>query len=1021
MFGKTGTKGRQLLILLIGLYLCSANASPVYAAITIEYGAFPLDKYDCAPLSDPDARTIVQTATQYWNTITKNSVNMTITYGQYTDPDWLIGGISYRSKGKEVIGFNMANDFSYTVPGQKITGTKVDFFSLTAHEIAHNMGIELDPFKDPNRIYPREGSKWVDLIRDTEGNSVSGLWISPGPDPTKAETFADKVRRGVKFEFTGQTAAEVYGDVWMGGGKTPVRLPVEATYQLKSYFPKEGEPNPKYYFSGSSLVHPYTRFGNMDAVIMAGNFAESKRPFFNEAELAVFHDLGLNMDLKGQFGQSVYTDGNNVINNDSFNSLNSFGIGLHIVGDNNTITQKGNLSAGGEYGAGIRMEGTNNKVLIPVGTTVSANGAEGIGVLVTHGTGAHLVNSGTIEATGAGGIGVSLNTGTWWDLYRAVVIGRAKQFDNSGVINAGKGDAIRLEGSVSDAASKAGITGEVNVEEIKVNFMNGSQITGNITADTGSQAALTFGKKATPDGTATAELDPGAVMSMTGNINGNGGLTVDVQAGQFSQTGSVAVTKATVRAGAVWNISGNLANSGQFGLAAYHDTVGTITVTGQASVNGSKVVMVNGSTYIPGKPYVILQATGAENITGTIQGGAFTGLLDATVNNVNGRQISVTTAIGDNLGTRSAKQQAIHLLMKDMYSVTNQSSEMYKLFSLDAASTKQAFDEIAGGGQLSLAALTQSSPLTGQAISSRMTNIKNTYLLGASTDTTEGQEKTVIPSDVILLDSHRDNNWWLKFGKNWNKLGDDTNSHSTGFVIGTDRAANDNNRHGLFLAYGKNIGSSSLSQIKSKDIRFGLYTGYQKDARDWHLYGGYGWQDNEAARYSPTLALKSDSQYHSRTIEIGGQYKYDLHYKKDRTWHTSPYIKLQAVRYSQDGYQESGAGVYDQQARPMNNTYIAGQTGLEFSKVNKRGSTALHIGYKHIFTGYDPAVIVHFAGSPGGTFTVTGSTMDRDLLVLGLTGRHKMNNGWLLDGRIEVEQGKRDRNIVGEVTIKHMW
>lgn len=581
--------------------------------------------------------------------------------------------------------------------------------------------------------------------------------------------------------------------------------------------------------------------------------------------------------------------------------------------------------------------------------------------------------------------------------------------------------------------------------------MNGSQITGNITSDAGSQAALTFGKKAAPDGTATAELDPGAVMSMTGNINGNGGLTVDVQAGKLTYTGTASVSKATIAAGAslfgnaTYNlptltnhgtlspvvgsngnpggltINGNLESDGSLGLASYLNTVGTITVTGQASVNGSKVIMVNGSTYIPGKPYVILEATGEEKITGTVQGGAFTGLLDATVNNVNGRQISVTTAIGDNLGTRSAKQQAIHLLMKDMYSVTNQSSEMYKLFSLDAASTKQAFDEIAGGGQLSLAALTQSSAMTGQAITSRMTNIKNTYLLGASTDTTQGQEKSVIPNDVILLDSHHDNNWWLKFGKNWNKLGDDTNSHSTGFVIGTDRAANDNNRHGLFLAYGKNSGSSSLSQIKSKDIRLGLYTAYHKGARDWHLYGGYGWQDNEAARYSPTLAWKTDSQYHSRTIEIGGQYKYDLHYKKDRTWHTSPYIKLQAVRYSQDGYQESGAGVYDQQARPMNNTYIAGQTGLEFSKVNKRGSTALHIGYKHIFAGYDPSVIVHFAGSPGGTFTVTGSTMDRDLLVLGRTGRHKMNNGWLLDGRIEVEQGKRDRNIVGEVTIKHMW
>lgn len=105
----------------------------------------------------------------------------------------------------------------------------------------------------------------------------------------------------------------------------------------------------------------------------------------------------------------------------------------------------------------------------------------------------------------------------------------------------------------------------------------------------------------------------------------------------------------------------------------------------------------------------------------------------------------------------------------------------------------------------------------------------------------------------------------------------------------------------------------------------------------------------------------------------------------------------------------------------MNSTYIAGQTGLEFSKVNKRGSTALHIGYKHIFAGYDPAVLVNFAGNPGGIFTATGNSMDRNLLVVGLSGRHKMNGSWLLDGRIEVERGARDRNILGEVTIKHMW
>lgn len=1000
----------------LGMVLLFSYSSPADAAVTVNYDeSFWFADMIANPLSELDgSRASVDEAVDYWNTLTNNTVTMKIYFGEFNPPSPFILGGSYADK----IAFNKAYPFSYTIPGQLITGKNVDFFSLTTHEIGHNVGIEQD-YGNTDRIYPFEGSRWVDLIRDTEGKGISGLWVSSGLEPTGAETFSDKVARGVKFEFTGQAASAVYGDVWMGGRKTAVSLPVEGTYQFR-----DGT-----FHSGSSLVHPYTRFGNMNAI------KSDTRPFFNEAELAVFRDLGKTVDIEGQFGHSVYTDGNTVTNGDTFSSPNLYGIGLHIVGDRNVITQQGDLHADGQYGAGIRIEGIDNKVLISKETTVSANGEEGMGVLVSHGNGAHLVNRGTIEAKGQSGIGVYLNSGTWTDGYWTVQKGKARQFDNAGIINAGTNDAIRLAGSIND---------------MTINFMNGSQVTGNIAAETGSRAVLSFGKKATPDGTATAELDPGAVMSMTGDINGNGGLTMDILAGKLTYTGTATVSNATIAAGAslfgnaTYNlptltnhgtlspvvgsdgnpggltINGNLVSDGSLGLAAYLNTVGQITVTGQASVNGSKVVMVNGSTYIPGRTYDILQATGAEKITGTVQGGAFTGLLDATAEN-NGTTISVTTAIGDNLGTRSAKQQAIHLLMRNMYSVTNQSSEMYKLFSLDAASTKQAFDEIAGGGQLSLAALTQSSAMTGQAISSRMTNIKNTYLLGASTDTTKGQEKTVIPNDIILIDSHHDNNWWLKFGKNWNKLGDDTNSHSTGFVIGTDRAVNENNRHGLFLAYGKNNGSSSLSQIKNKDIRFGLYTGYQKDARDWHLYAGYGWQDNEATRYSPTLAWKSDSQYHSRTIEIGGQYKYDLHYNTDRTWHTSPYIKLQAVRYSQDGYRESGAGVYDQQARPMNSTYIAGQTGLEFSKVNKRGSTALHIGYKHIFAGYDPAVLVNFAGNPGGIFTATGNSMDRNLLVVGLSGRHKMNGSWLLDGRIEVERGARDRNILGEVTIKHMW
>ena len=105
----------------------------------------------------------------------------------------------------------------------------------------------------------------------------------------------------------------------------------------------------------------------------------------------------------------------------------------------------------------------------------------------------------------------------------------------------------------------------------------------------------------------------------------------------------------------------------------------------------------------------------------------------------------------------------------------------------------------------------------------------------------------------------------------------------------------------------------------------------------------------------------------------------------------------------------------------MHNTYIAGQAGIEFSRLHPRGSVAVKAGYKHIFSGHDPAVVVNFAGSPGGTFTVTGSSMDRDLLVLGLAGHHKINDAWLLDGSIEVERGKTNTSIMGEITIKRKW
>ena len=105
----------------------------------------------------------------------------------------------------------------------------------------------------------------------------------------------------------------------------------------------------------------------------------------------------------------------------------------------------------------------------------------------------------------------------------------------------------------------------------------------------------------------------------------------------------------------------------------------------------------------------------------------------------------------------------------------------------------------------------------------------------------------------------------------------------------------------------------------------------------------------------------------------------------------------------------------------MDNHYIAGQVGVEFSRQGKQGGVALNAGYKHVFTGYEPSVIAVFAGNPGSTCTVVGDRMDRDLLVLGIAGWQQMKGDWLLDGKVEMEKGANDTHLRGEIMLKHRW
>lgn len=1004
-----------------GVVLILSLASPVNAEISPIFEKFTVDGTEYEALSSPEHRAAVNGSLSYWNALTKGTVSMPVYFGEiYYEAPYV--AFSFSSDEKQRIVFNTY--YNYMFKGETPTQTSSDLsvFSLTAHELGHNMGIVVN-YKDYNQLSRPSDGLWSSLILDTEGNGIDGLWFYNAPQGS--ETLDDKLLRGVRYTFTGKHASAVNGDVWMGGSKEDSPVAVEAGYQFSYYAP------------GSTLYHPYTRFGLMNSLI------EGWRPFFSEVELAIFRDLGQTVDIEGQFGRSVYTNNNTVTNNHPFSSTNMFGIGLHIVGDNNAVTQTGNLYANGIAGAGIRIEGIDNKVTIAPGTTITANGVNGIGVLASHGTGAHLINRGIIEATGEGGVGVFFNN-DWWSDAVYNVRGGAKQFDNSGTIHSGTNNAIYLGGYGPK-------------DPLTINFMNGSRVMGHISTSgmINKDILLTFGKLPDADGAATSAPDPSAVMMMTGNITGSNYskpnvFSMHVLGGRLYYTGTATLGGATIDKGAelfgnaAYNltqltnhgtlspvisagipgtitVNGNLISDGSLGVAAYYDKIGKITVTGNANVTGSRVVSTDDSLYLPDQSYEFLQAG---TITGAVQGGAFTGFLNAEVTNSE-KTITVTTALADNLGVKSSRQQQAYEIMRGMYKAARP-QDMAKLFSLKPVQAKEALTTIYGGAQLNQAALIQSDGTVRNAVAARLASLPYTMQQEVTYRPAGFAPGTMEIKAVIPLELDPGNSWWIKTGRVWGSAAAQQDvpalkNQNFSVVLGQDRKVDKNWRTGVLLAYSKNATSSSIVSTTSQSYDLGLYGGYNREAFDLQTFLSYGKQSNEARRYLHWQGMIAGSDYRSTALTFGLGIKYNLHHDSNKLWQISPYAETQITRYNQNGYSETGAGSYNQMADKLANIYSTGEIGLLLSRSIPGGRYGLSAGYKKVLSGHDPAMTIAFSGNPQAKMTISGSEQDKEYLVLGFNIQKQVAKDWTITGQMTSERGQKSDTLSASLRLQKIW
>ena len=469
-------------------------------------------------------------------------------------------------------------------------------------------------------------------------------------------------------------------------------------------------------------------------------------------------------------------------------------------------------------------------------------------------------------------------------------------------------------------------------------------------------------------------------------------------------------------------IKGNLLSDGILqGVAG--GSAGTIQVSGLAMLDNAQIVAKN---LLPNEKFAVVQADGVYGSVKNTQNAPYKfGMLDE-IGAIEGNTAVVTGKEANNLGTVDAVQGETYEAMMEMFDNLTakgdaRRNEMRPLFTLTPEETKKTLSSIASNASAKSMALAQRSTVIQHLLSSRLkdaftakeakANIPVQHLDDSSDEGVPVTLRTLEPAD---------NDIWLKFGKNWGDMRNDTDYHSTATLLGWDKAYGKNWRAGVFAGYSKTSFSDNTASNELRDVRFGLYGGYSKGRSEGLVYLDYGWLRNKLRRGISNLGLTAGADYHSRVLELGGEYLYDLQAEKNVPWHVRPYVNAQLSRLWQNSYREEGAGVFGQVVDNQHNNYFGMGAGVEFKRYLAGGSYAIRAGVKHAFAGAEPKLRYSYMGDAANTYDMR-NVQDKTHLVLSIGGEAEVAKGWTVGGDATFQRGSHDKDWSCSVTVKRMW
>lgn len=258
---------------------------------------------------------------------------------------------------------------------------------------------------------------------------------------------------------------------------------------------------------------------------------------------------------------------------------------------------------------------------------------------------------------------------------------------------------------------------------------------------------------------------------------------------------------------------------------------------------------------------------------------------------------------------------------------------------------------------------------------------------------------------------HSDVDWWLRSFSEWESYGDDAVSgKSRSVAVGMDMNTGKETRTGMYGMYNHTELNGGGAEALQQDWRIGAYMGKQHGAVQQYGYVNYGKLGNH---YNDTW---EDVKYRGQIVELGGEYKYDLHHDDGKTYHVSSYVNVQASRYMQKSYRQAIPGYPDLVHPSINNNYLAGETGVELRRELQNGNYAVRLGYKRVFAGEAPEYGYTLEGQPeaGQHYSYD---IDKDYLHLMLSGTLKLTKNLSTTAEGAWLEGEHDRELKADVKL----